>query len=76
MKIHLLAGKYKILSKLGWGYFSTVWLASRLDSTEQIAIKIVKSESKYTEAAMDEIKLCNSVVDACSSRENQADLGA
>lgn len=72
----LLAGKYKILSKLGWGYFSTVWLASRLDSTKQFAIKIVKSESKYTEAALDEIKLCNSVVDACSTSENQADLGA
>ena len=58
----LMHGHYKIISKLGWGHFSTVWLAKDTRTDSQVAIKIVKSESKYREAAMDEIKLLNDVI--------------
>jgi serine/threonine-protein kinase SRPK3 len=52
--------RYRITAKLGWGHFSTVWLASDLSSTRSekvIALKIVKSAQHYTEAAKDEIKI-------------------
>ena len=55
--------RYKIVCKLGWGHFSTVWLAHDLDGTKltgrlcYVALKIQKSASHYTEAAYDEIDL-------------------
>ncbi|CAK7899201.1 hypothetical protein CAAN3_04S05006 [[Candida] anglica] len=63
--------EYIILRKLGWGHFSTVWLAKSiynpklgmedygLDSREEyyVAIKFVKSSKCYIEAAEDEINL-------------------
>ena len=66
--------EYIILRKLGWGHFSTVWLAksrynpglanvsdmptSLVDTSEYyVAIKFVKSNKNYLEAAEDEIKI-------------------
>uniref|UniRef100_A0A6B2L5E2 non-specific serine/threonine protein kinase n=1 Tax=Arcella intermedia TaxID=1963864 RepID=A0A6B2L5E2_9EUKA len=49
--------KYKILAKLGWGHFSTVWLARDIVDNRDVALKIVKSAHHYTEAARDEIKI-------------------
>lgn len=65
--------EYVVLRKLGWGHFSTVWLAKsrfnpdlnpsiETDSSEDsedsyVAIKFVKSSENYIEAAEDEIKL-------------------
>ena len=59
-------GKYTIIKKLGWGHFSTVWLAHDStitggDKREYVALKIVKSAEHYTTAALDEIKLLNDV---------------
>lgn len=60
---------YQILRKLGWGHFSTVWLAKIIGKTlkslscascnvnDLVAIKIVKSNKNYFEAAEDEIKI-------------------
>jgi serine/threonine-protein kinase SRPK3 len=55
----VLNTRYKITAKLGWGHFSTVWLAMDIKSEEDkpIALKIVKSAQHYTEAALDEIKI-------------------
>ncbi|PVU85838.1 hypothetical protein BB559_006751 [Furculomyces boomerangus] len=50
--------RYKIVRKLGWGHFSTVWLAYDKNNDCHVALKIVKSASHYTDAARDEIKLC------------------
>jgi len=50
-------GKYKIEAKLGWGHFSTVWLAHDTHFNRQVAIKIVKSAHHYSDAARDEIKI-------------------
>lgn len=45
------------MSKLGWGQFSTVWLAHDTQTKKFVALKIQKSAKNYTEAAQDEIKL-------------------
>ncbi|ORY49430.1 kinase-like protein [Rhizoclosmatium globosum] len=61
------ASRYRVLRKLGWGHFSTVWLAHDSTSTDEspvVALKIVKSATHYTETALDEIKLLEKVVAA------------
>lgn len=50
-------GKYMVEAKLGWGHFSTVWLANNTNEKNQVALKIVKSAHHYTDAARDEIKI-------------------
>ncbi|CAO3613760.1 unnamed protein product [Cunninghamella echinulata] len=53
---------YKILRKLGWGHFSTVWLVqSTKGDGNYYAMKIVKSAKHYTETAKDEIQLLEKV---------------
>ncbi|CAI5461485.1 unnamed protein product [Closterium sp. Yama58-4] len=56
-------GRYRVVKKLGWGHFSTVWLA--WDETEKryVALKVQKSASHYTESALDEIQLLRQVTD-------------
>ncbi|TXG73721.1 hypothetical protein EZV62_002300 [Acer yangbiense] len=55
--------RYVVLSKLGWGHFSTVWLASDTLTSHYVALKVQKSAQHYTEAAMDEIKILKQVAD-------------
>lgn len=50
-------GRYILLQKMGWGHFSTVWLAFDVLKTRHCAIKVHKSDPRYTEAAHHEIKL-------------------
>ncbi|KAF9426869.1 serine/threonine protein kinase, CMGC group [Podila epigama] len=57
-------GRYVTLRKLGWGHFSTVWLARDTVENRHVALKVVKSASHYTETAVDEIKLLERVVQA------------
>ncbi|KAJ3212749.1 serine/threonine protein kinase, CMGC group [Entophlyctis luteolus] len=67
--------RYTILRKLGWGHFSTVWLArdskppasasnglTSAATNLPVALKIVKSAQHYSETAIDEIKLLEKVV--------------
>ncbi|GAM27001.1 hypothetical protein SAMD00019534_101760 [Acytostelium subglobosum LB1] len=49
--------RYQVVSKLGWGHFSTVWLCIDLESKRNVALKIVRAAKSYTETAEDEIKL-------------------
>nr|KYP51821.1 Protein kinase dsk1 [Cajanus cajan] len=56
-------GCYVVQSKLGWGHFSTVWLAWDTHKSRYVALKIQKSASHYTEAAMDEIKILKQIAD-------------
>ena len=58
----VLNGRYVILQKLGWGHFSTVWLARDVKFNTYIAIKIQKSESRYLEAAFDEVEILQKAV--------------
>ena len=57
-------GRYLIVKKLGWGHFSTVWLVKDLHSKDRQvfgAMKIQKSATHYTEAAMDEVKILKQI---------------
>ncbi|KAI4334303.1 hypothetical protein L6164_019013 [Bauhinia variegata] len=56
-------GCYVIQSKLGWGHFSTVWLAWDTQRSLYVALKIQKSAQHYTEAAMDEIKILKQIAE-------------
>mmetsp|Transcript_11901 Transcript_11901/g.19453 ORF Transcript_11901/g.19453 Transcript_11901/m.19453 type:complete len:551 (-) Transcript_11901:282-1934(-) len=64
-------GRYTVHRKLGWGHFSTVWLATDsnieddTDPHKCVALKIQKSASQYTEAAEDEIDLLKAVNREC-----------
>lgn len=53
--------EYRIVRKLGWGHFSTVWLAWDSANDRHVAIKIVRSSLNYTEAALDEIKILETI---------------
>ncbi|KAL5716783.1 non-specific serine/threonine protein kinase [Ranunculus cassubicifolius] len=57
------AGRYIVQSKLGWGHFSTVWLAWDSQSSRYVALKVQKSAQHYTEAAMDEITILKQIAD-------------
>lgn len=57
-------GRYLIVRKLGWGHFSTVWLAKDRVANRHVALKVVKSAPHYTETALDEIKLLQRLVSA------------
>eukprot|EP00850_Spirogloea_muscicola_P014442 SM000104S09312 [mRNA] locus=s104:68250:71261:+ [translate_table: standard] len=50
-------GRYSAVAKLGWGHFSTVWLAWDSHLQTHVALKVQKSAPHYTEAALDEITL-------------------
>ncbi|XP_063952940.1 SRSF protein kinase 3-like isoform X1 [Lytechinus pictus] len=62
--LDLFNGKYHVTRKLGWGHFSTVWLAWDLTGRRYVALKVVKSAEHYTETALDEIKLLKCVRDS------------
>ncbi|RLV90131.1 Protein kinase dsk1 [Spathaspora sp. JA1] len=68
--------EYIILRKLGWGHFSTVWLAkSRCTNKEEaddyyVAIKFVKSSKHYSEAAEDEIRILKTLNDPRNNCEH------
>ncbi|KAH9580108.1 Protein kinase domain [Trypanosoma melophagium] len=56
--------RYRVVKKLGWGYFSTVWLVWDYTEKRYYAMKIQKSARHYTEAAYDEIKLLGDIMSA------------
>ncbi|KAH9992815.1 kinase-like domain-containing protein [Russula vinacea] len=59
--------RYTVVRKLGWGHFSTVWLARDAKLNRHVALKIVKSAPRYTETALDEIKLLQRLITAAPS---------
>ncbi|KAI8337005.1 kinase-like domain-containing protein [Chlamydoabsidia padenii] len=54
-------GRYKIQLKLGWGHFSTVWLAYDSKLERHVAVKIVKSARRFTQGAKEEISLLEKI---------------
>ncbi|MED6287996.1 hypothetical protein CHARACLAT_022096, partial [Characodon lateralis] len=46
--------RYQVVSKLGWGFFSTVWLCMDLRSGRRVAVKVLKSGAGFTQAGQDE----------------------
>jgi serine/threonine-protein kinase SRPK3 len=59
----VMVNRYVIIQKLGWGHFSTVWLAKDIKYDTFVALKIQRSASQYLEAAFDEVE----ILDQCSS---------
>lgn len=70
----VLNGRYVILQKLGWGHFSTVWLSRDIKFNTYVAIKIQKSESRYLEAAFDEVEILQKAVKQTHNPEWLKDL--
>ncbi|KAM9326837.1 SRSF protein kinase 3-like [Gastrophryne carolinensis] len=64
--------RYQVMHKVGWGYFSTVWLCRDLQMKKCVAVKITKSGKKFSEAAMDEIALLN-CVNGARRKESQGE---
>ncbi|KAJ6507201.1 kinase-like protein [Mycena vitilis] len=54
--------RYVVVRKLGWGHFSTVWLTWDNKMKRHVALKVVKSAARYTETALDEIKLLQRLI--------------
>ena len=61
----VLLSRYIVLSKLGWGHFSTVWLSKDTKHDTYVAIKIMKSSPHYMEAALDEVEFLQKVANNC-----------
>jgi len=64
LRIHLgdvLNSRYIVQKRLGWGHFSTVWLAKDKKTSNLVALKVQKSAPHYYDTAVDEIKLLNCV---------------
>jgi len=54
--------RYRVVEKLGWGHFSTVWQCEDfIDGGRLVALKVQKSARHYTEAAADEISILDFV---------------
>ncbi len=57
----VLLNRYVLIQKLGWGHFSTVWLARDFKYNNYVAVKIMKSAPHYIEAAYDEVEILQKV---------------
>ncbi|KAL9229713.1 hypothetical protein vseg_005150 [Gypsophila vaccaria] len=60
-------GRYIAQRKLGWGQFSTVWLAFDTQSTDFVALKIQKSAPQFAQAALHEIEILSAIADGDAS---------
>lgn len=68
--------RYRVVNKLGWGHFSTVWLCMDMDFPGTlVAMKVQKSAQHYTEAAYDEIELLAEASKHIRCKEWKASLG-
>ncbi|XP_020083903.1 SRSF protein kinase 1-like [Ananas comosus] len=54
-------GRYVAQRKLGWGNFSTVWLAYDTRSQRFVALKIQKSAADFAQAALHEIEFLSAI---------------
>jgi serine/threonine protein kinase len=63
----ILDSRYIVLKKLGWGHFSTVWLAFNIQDKKLYALKILKSHKKYLESAYDEEAICKIIAENYNS---------
>ncbi|XP_058777681.1 uncharacterized protein LOC131651955 [Vicia villosa] len=57
------AGRFIAQRKLGWGQFSTVWLAYDTITSSYVALKIQKSAADFVQAALHEIDVLSSIAE-------------
>jgi serine/threonine protein kinase len=57
----ILLDRYIIMQKLGYGHFSTAWLALDNNNGNYVAIKVQKSDERYIQGAYDEIEILQSL---------------
>ncbi|KAE8723154.1 SRSF protein kinase 1 [Hibiscus syriacus] len=57
------SGRYIAQRKLGWGQFSTVWLAYDTQTSKYVALKIQKSAQQFAQAAVHEIEVLCAIAD-------------
>jgi serine/threonine-protein kinase SRPK3 len=69
LRSEVLIDRYVIMQKLGWGHFSTVWLARDFKYGTYVAIKVQKSASHYLDAAYDEVELLQKAAKLSTSDE-------
>ncbi|TFK30402.1 kinase-like protein [Coprinopsis marcescibilis] len=67
-------GRYRVVRKLGWGHFSTVWLVNDSQTGVHSALKVVKSAGRYAETARDEIKLLSRVASVSPNHPGRAHI--
>ncbi|KAM9752692.1 SRSF protein kinase 3 isoform 2-T2 [Menidia menidia] len=60
--------RYQVVSKLGWGFFSTVWLCVDLKSGRRVAVKVLKSGPGFAQAGQDELALLRCAAGASARR--------
>lgn len=56
-------GRFIAQRKLGWGQFSTVWLAYDTQTSKYVALKIQKSAPEFVQAALHEIEILSAIVE-------------
>lgn len=61
---HFAGGRYVAQRKLGWGQFSTVWLAYDTRTSKYVSLKIQKSAPQFAEAARHEIEVLSAISDS------------
>ena len=66
--------RYVVIQKLGWGHFSTVWLAKDKKFDTYVALKVQKSAQHYIEAAYDEVEILDQVSSFWRKHEWQESL--
>ncbi|CAN0215285.1 unnamed protein product, partial [Discosporangium mesarthrocarpum] len=74
----IFANRYVVVKKLGWGHFSTVWMARddgrpSLSSPKYVALKVQKSADHYTEAARDEVDLLEKIRESAQALRQRSE---
>ncbi|CAM8995959.1 unnamed protein product [Rhodiola kirilowii] len=62
------SGRYVAQRKLGWGQFSTVWLAYDTRNSNYVALKIQKSAAQFGQAALHEIEVLSAIAEGDPSK--------
>mmetsp|Transcript_23026 Transcript_23026/g.74079 ORF Transcript_23026/g.74079 Transcript_23026/m.74079 type:complete len:563 (-) Transcript_23026:340-2028(-) len=64
--------RYRVVKKLGWGVYSTVWQCVDVSRKREIALKVQKSAPEYTNAALNEIEILGRIRDQTIADEIQS----
>ena len=59
--------RYVLIQKLGWGHFSTVWLAKDFKFGTYVAVKVMKSAPHYLDASYDEVEILQKIAKLANS---------